>query len=232
MLTQRKAEQRGRANFGWLDSRHTFSFGEYYDPEHLGYRVLRVINDDRVEPGGGFAPHPHRDMEIISYVLDGALEHRDSMGHGSVIRAGDVQRMTAGTGVVHSEYNHSQEQQVHFLQIWIFPERKGLQPAYEQRTFPPGELEGKLRLVASQDGRDGSLVVHQDVSLYAVKLGPAKVVRHQMAADRHCWVQVARGSVRVGGSVLGEGDGAAIEGEASIEVEGVQSAEILLFDLV
>jgi redox-sensitive bicupin YhaK (pirin superfamily) len=231
MLTQRRADQRGRANLGWLDSRHTFSFGEYYDPDHLGFRALRVINDDRVEPGGGFAPHPHRDMEIISYVLLGALEHRDSMGHGSVIRSGEVQRMTAGTGVVHSEYNPSSEEAVHFLQIWILPERKGLDPGYEQRSFPPDELQGTLRLVASRDGRDASLRVHQDVCLYAARLEPSQSVRHQLGLERHCWVQVARGSVRVNGVCLGQGDGAAIEGESNIEIHGVGSAEVLLFDL-
>ena len=231
MLTQRRADERGRADFGWLDSRHTFSFGEYYDPDHVGFRALRVINDDRVKPGGGFAPHPHRDMEIITYVLDGALEHRDSLGNGSVIRSGEAQRMTAGTGVVHSEYNPSVQEEVHFLQIWIFPERKGLEPGYEQRSFPPEEMSGVLRLAASRDGRDGSLVVHQDVSLFAAKLDPSQSVRHQLAPGRHCWVQVARGSVRVNGVSLGEGDGAAIEGENNLEIRGVEPAEVLLFDL-
>jgi len=231
MLTQRRSEERGRASLGWLDSRHTFSFGDYLDPQHVRFRALRVINDDRVQPGGGFPSHPHRDMEIISYVLEGALEHRDSLGNGSVIRPGEVQRMTAGTGVVHSEFNPSSGQAVHFLQIWIFPERKGLAPGYEQRAFPPEELSGKLRLVASRDGRDGSLVVHQDLSLYAARLEPAQSVHHRLAPGRHCWVQVARGSVRVNGVALDEGDGAAVEYERDIEIEAVQSTEVLVFDL-
>ena len=231
MLTQRRAEERGRARLAWLDSRHTFSFGEYYDPEHLGFRALRVINDDRVQPGGGFPSHPHRDMEILSYVLEGALEHRDSMGNGSVIRSGEVQRMTAGTGVVHSEYNPSSEEVVHFLQIWIFPELRGLNPSYEQRRFPPEELSGNLRLIASRDGRDGSLVVHQDVDLFAARLAPSQAVGHRLAPGRHCWVQVALGSARVNGVALGEGDGAAVEGDHDIQIEGVQGAEVLVFDL-
>src|SRR4051794_37263582 len=209
MIVVRLAEERGRANFGWLDSHHTFSFGNYYDPRHMGIGALRVINDDRVAPAGGFNTHPHRDMEIISYVLDGALEHKDSIGTGSVIRPGDVQRMSAGTGIRHSEFNHSQAEPVHFLQIWIEPEREGIAPSYEQKSFSDADKRGGLRLGGSRGGRDGSVTIHQDVDLYAALLAEGDVVSHVLEANRRGWLQVARGIVKIGDRTLTEGDGAA-----------------------
>lgn len=231
MITLRKANDRGHADHGWLNSYHTFSFASYYDPAHMGFRKLRVINEDRVAGGGGFAPHSHRDMEIISYVLDGALEHQDSMGNNSVIRPGEVQRMTAGTGVTHSEYNASKSDTVHFLQIWVLPEKAGLAPGYEQKFYTPEEKRGQLRLIASHDGRDGSVTVHQDLNLYATVLGEGEKVTHEIESDRHLWVQVARGSASVNGEVLKAGDAAAIEGEPMLELVGQDMAEILVFDL-
>lgn len=231
MIVLRPAAERGHANHGWLDSHHSFSFADYYDPRHMGFRSLRVINEDRVEPGRGFPSHPHRDMEIVSYVLEGALEHKDSLGTGSIIRPGDVQRMTAGTGVVHSEYNASRQDPVHFLQIWLLPERRSLQPSYEQKTFGDQEKRGRLRLVASRDGRDGSVTVHQDVALYATRLGPGQRVLHEISPGRHVYVQVARGSLKLGERVLGPGDGAALSDEPRLELVGVDDAEALLFDL-
>jgi quercetin 2,3-dioxygenase len=232
MITIRPRDQRGSAKFGWLDSKHTFSFGQYYDPANMGFRDLRVINEDRVIPGAGFPTHGHRDMEIISYVLEGALEHKDSSGGSGVIRPGDVQRMTAGTGVQHSEYNASKSEPVHFLQIWIEPEREDLTPGYEQRTYPEADKRGKLRLVASRDGRDGSVTVHQDVDVYATVLGVGDKVSYELGSDRHAWVQVARGHVRLNGEVLKEGDGAAIVKVGKIELAGeLGDAEVLLFDL-
>jgi quercetin 2,3-dioxygenase len=230
MMTIRKAVERGHANHGWLDSHHTFSFADYYDPQHMGYRGLRVINDDRVEGGQGFGPHSHRDMEIISYVLDGGLAHKDSTGTGAVIRPGDVQRMSAGTGVVHSEYNASEESEVHFLQIWIIPAKRGIQPGYEQKAFTDADKRGKLRLIASQDGRDGSITIHADASVYAGIFGKGDHAELALPTRRGAWVHVARGKVRVNGSELAEGDGAAIEGEA-LRIEGVESGEVLAFDL-
>lgn len=230
MITIRRSNERGHANHGWLDSRHTFSFADYYDPQHMGFRKLRVINEDRVAPGAGFPTHPHRDMEIISYVLDGALEHRDSMGNGSVIRPGEVQRMSAGTGVTHSEYNHSQDGPVHFLQIWIEPATPGGPPSYEQKTFGD-ERRGQLRLVASSDGRDGSVRVHQDVSLYASLLEAGQRLEYPLAADRHAWLQLARGEVELAGELLSSGDGAAISRSDSLPVRATQNSELLLFDL-
>jgi redox-sensitive bicupin YhaK (pirin superfamily) len=230
-VTVRRAADRGRADFGWLDSRHSFSFGEYWDPRHMGFGPLRVINDDRVAGGGGFPTHPHRDMEIVSYVLDGALRHRDSLGNGSVIRPGDVQRMTAGTGVRHSEYNASATDPVHFLQIWILPEAAGLAPGYEQTRFEPEEKRGRLRLVASRDGRDGSVTVHRDVDLHATLLAAGETVAHELAAGRIAWVQIARGAAIVAGETLAEGDGLAIDTAGRIEIEGVDDAEVLLFDM-
>jgi redox-sensitive bicupin YhaK (pirin superfamily) len=228
----RKSEDRGKANFGWLDSRHSFSFGHYHDPAHMGFGPLRVINEDRVAPGEGFPPHPHNDMEIISYVLEGALEHRDSLGTGSVIRPGDVQRMSAGKGIRHSEYNASRSEPVHFLQIWIIPDRRGLEPGYEQKSFPAEEKSGRLRLVASGDGREGSVKIHQDASLYAAILSKGQRVMHELAAGRLAWVQVAKGSVRINGDVLEAGDGAGIDVSGMIEVEGrTGDAEVLLFDM-
>lgn len=231
MLALRPANERGLANFGWLKSRHTFSFGNYYDPRHMGFGPLRVINEDRVEPGQGFPTHGHRDMEIISYVLDGALEHKDSLGTGSVIRPGDVQRMSAGTGVRHSEYNASVVDPVHFLQIWILPERNGLEPGYEQKTFEEKDKQGRLRLVGSRDGRDGSITIHQDVDLYASLLGAGDAVRHQLGEGRNGWLQVARGSVRLDERELAAGDGVALQGARALEMTGVDSAELLLFDM-
>jgi redox-sensitive bicupin YhaK (pirin superfamily) len=231
MLSIRKAAERGRADFGWLDSRHTFSFGEYHDPRHMGFGPLRVINDDRVIAGAGFPTHGHRDMEIISYVLEGALAHKDSIGTGSVIRPGEVQRMSAGTGIRHSEFNASQSEPVHFLQIWIIPERQGLQPSYEQKAFGEEDKRGKLRLVGSRDGREGSLTIHRDVDLYASVIENGTTVRHGLAPVRIGWVQVARGAVSLGGRTLGEGDGAAIDG-GDIEITGAANeSEILLFDM-
>ena len=230
MITVRPAAERGSTNIGWLDSRHSFAFGEYYDPRHVGFGPLRVINDDRVAAGKGFGTHGHRDMEIISYVLDGALEHKDSLGTGSVLRRGDVQRMTAGTGVRHSEFNPSPTEPVHFLQIWIEPERRGLPPSYEERSIPDAEKRGRLRLVASQGGRDGSMPIAQDAELYATLLDGSERVTHGLRDGRAAWVQVARGEVTVNGTRLMEGDGATVRDESSIELTGT-GAEVLLFDL-
>ena len=231
-IALRPAEARGTANFGWLDSRHTFSFGDYYDPQHMGFGVLRVINEDRVQPGAGFETHGHRDMEIVSYVLDGALEHKDSIGTGSVIRPGDVQRMSAGTGIRHSEFNHSTSEPVHFLQIWLLPEKQGLSPGYEQKTFRESEKRGRLRLVASSDGRDGSVVIHQDAAIYASILGKQEQVEHTLPAGRRGWLQVVHGAVELNGQSLRAGDGAAVSNEPVLSVTGDSDrAEILLFDL-
>jgi hypothetical protein len=231
MLTIRPSEARGHVEFGWLDTRHSFSFGHYHDPAHMGFRALRVINEDRVDPGAGFDPHPHRDMEILTYVLSGALEHQDSMGNGSVIRPGDVQRMTAGTGVVHSEQNASATEPVHLLQIWLLPARTGLAPGYEQKAFPEAERRGRLRPLASADGREGSVTVHQDVTLYSALLGAGESVRHALAPGRHAWVQVARGAVSVNGETVRAGDGVALSDERSLALEASEDAELLLFDL-
>ena len=231
MMIIRRAAARGRTEIDWLDSRHTFSFGDYHDPAAMGFRVLRVINDDRVAPGGGFPTHGHRDMEIVSYVLEGALEHRDSLGTGSVIRPGDVQRMTAGTGVRHSEFNASRSEPVHFLQIWILPERAGLAPGYEQKAFPEAERRGRLRLVASRDGREGSVTIHQNASISAALLDAGERARYVLSPGRHAYVHVAKGEVTVGGEHLSAGDGAAISDEPAIELAGRASGEILLFDL-
>jgi redox-sensitive bicupin YhaK (pirin superfamily) len=231
-LTLRRAEERGGASLGWLDSRHTFSFGHYFDPRHLGFGPLRVINEDRVAPGGGFPTHPHSDMEIISYVLDGALEHRDSIGTGSVIRPGDIQRMSAGTGVRHSEYNASKDAPVHFLQIWIVPERDGLEPSYEQKTFAQEDKRGRLRLIGSRGGRHGSITIHQDVDLYATLLGSDEAVSHDLPAGRGAWVQVVRGRVSVNGEVLSAGDGASVVKPGQLRLAGAEAGgEALLFDL-
>jgi quercetin 2,3-dioxygenase len=231
MITLRSAHERGHAQHGWLESYHTFSFADYYDPRHMGFRTLRVINEDRVQPGKGFGTHPHRDMEIISYVLEGALEHKDSLGTGSVITPGEVQRMSAGTGVSHSEFNHSQSEPVHFLQIWILPERAGLPPSYEQRAFPAEEIQGKFRLVASHDGRAGSVTIQQAVDLYASVLAPGEVVTHRLSPSRHAWVQVARGTVTLNAATLSTGDGAAVSEEMLLTVVAKDQAEVLLFDL-
>jgi quercetin 2,3-dioxygenase len=231
-LTIRKANERGVANFGWLDSRHTFSFGHYQDPKHMGFGALRVINDDRVALGGGFPTHPHADMEIVSYVLDGALEHKDSIGTGSVIRPGDVQRMSAGTGIRHSEFNASTTQPVHFLQIWIIPEQKGLPASYQQKAFSEAAKRGQLRLVGSRDGRDGSVTIHQDVDFFATILAAGEVVQHNLRVGRGAWIQVARGAVTVNGVALQAGDGAAVTAPGPLRFDGGADAEVLVFDLV
>ena len=231
MFQIRRAEERGLATLGWLNSRHTFSFGHYHDPRHMGFGTLRVINEDRVQPGGGFDTHGHRDMEIISYVLDGALEHRDSMGNGSVIRPGDVQRMSAGTGVTHSEFNPSETEGMRLLQIWIEPARQGIEPSWEQQHFSADERKGKLRLVASPDGADGSVTVNTGARIFAALLGPGDKVTHTLDEGRGAWLQVVRGSVRLGDEVLSEGDGAAVEQQSSLQIEAESNSEILLFDL-
>jgi hypothetical protein len=231
MITVRRAGERGHEDYGWLDTQHTFSFGEYHDPRHMGFRTLRVINEDRVRPESGFGTHSHRDMEIVSYVLGGELGHKDSMGTGSVIRPGDVQRMSAGTGVTHSEWNHSKTEPVHFLQIWILPERRGLEPSYEQKTLAPAETQNRLRLVASADGRDGSVTVHQDAQLHVARLDAGKEIAHALAAGRHAWVQLARGTVELNGTALAAGDGAAVSDEGALAIRASEPSEILLFDL-
>jgi hypothetical protein len=231
MMTIRKAADRGHANHGWLDSHHTFSFADYYDPDHMGFRALRVINDDRVKGGQGFGAHPHRDMEILSYVLEGGLAHKDSTGTDGVIRPGDVQRMSAGTGVVHSEYNASKTDTVHFLQIWLVPTQRGIQPGYEQKTFGEADKRGKLRLVASRDAEAGSLTIHTDAKVYAGLFDKGESATLELAPGRHAWLQVARGSVKVNGSELREGDGAALSDERSVSIEGVAGGEVIAFDL-
>jgi redox-sensitive bicupin YhaK (pirin superfamily) len=231
MINIRKSEDRGHANHGWLDTHFTFSFADYYDPKHVHFRTLRVMNDDRVAGGGGFPMHPHRDMEIVTFVLEGALEHRDSMGNGSVIKPGDVQYMSAGTGVRHSEFNASETEPVHLYQIWMFPDKEGYRPAYDQKNFSEAEKRGKLRLVASPDGRAGSVKIRQGNELYATLLGDAETVKHELKPERHAYVQVARGSVKLNGVTLGEGDGAAISNEKAVELTGIKDAEVLLFDL-
>lgn len=231
MMQLRKANERGHANHGWLDSHHTFSFADYYDPAHMGFRALRVINEDRVAAGQGFGKHGHRDMEIISYVLDGGLEHKDSMGTGAVIRPGDVQRMSAGTGVLHSEYNASKQDPVHFLQIWLMPDKNGIQPSYEQKSFSAADKAGQLKLVASPDGRDGSVTIHTDAALYAGVFAGGEKAEHALGDKRHAWVHVVRGTARVNGQELGAGDALALSGERAVQVEGVQDAEVLVFDL-
>ena len=228
MLTIRRADERGRTVLPWLDSRHTFSFGDYYDEGHMGFRTLRVINEDRVGPGGGFPTHPHRDMEILTFVLDGALAHRDSLGHYVVTRAGELQRMTAGTGVTHSEFNHSQESPVHFLQIWIQPERKGLAPGYEQRAL--GRRKG-FGLAVSRDGREGSLQIHQDAEVYVAELSAGEEAAFGTSPDRHAWVQVARGDASANGNDMTAGDGLAASGEERIAVRAAKPATVLFFDL-
>ena len=231
MIELRKSEDRGHANHGWLDSHHSFSFADYHDPQHVQYSVLRVINEDRVAPGAGFPTHGHRDMEIVTYVLDGALEHKDSLGTGSVIRPGDVQRMSAGNGVRHSEYNASKSEPVHFLQIWIVPKANGDAPSYEQKHFAPAELNGRLRLIASPDGREGSVTLHQDALLYAAKLDGTMRLPHALAAGRRAYVHVARGNVALNGTVLAGGDGARIENEPLVQIDNGRDAEVLIFDL-
>jgi len=231
MITIRPSKQRGGGDYGWLNTRHSFSFDTFHDPKFMGFRSLRVINEDIVQPGHGFPMHPHRDMEIITYLLEGALEHQDSLGTGSVIRPGDGQRMSAGKGIRHSEKNPSQTDPAHLLQIWILPERPGLEPSYEQKTFPAEEKRGKLRLIAAPSGEDGSVSIHQDAKLYVSLLEPGQEVSHQLGKGRHAWLQVAKGAVELNGNSLTQGDGAAISNEQKLTVKGRESAEILLFDL-
>jgi redox-sensitive bicupin YhaK (pirin superfamily) len=231
MITIRKSEERGHFDLGWLDTYHTFSFDQYFDPGHMHFRSLRVINEDRVAPAKGFPTHSHRDMEIITYILSGALEHRDSMGNGSVIRPGDVQRMSAGSGVSHSEFNPSPSEPCHLLQIWILPNERNLTPSYEQTSFSEEERRGKLRLIASSDGGDGSVTIHQDARVFASLLEPDDSVTHRFEAGRHGWLQVARGTLMIGDLQLSQGDGAAISNESEIEIAALDRAELLLFDL-
>ena len=231
MITIRPSKQRGGGDHGWLNTRHSFSFDTYYDPKFMGFRSLRVINEDIVQPGHGFPMHPHRDMEIITYILEGAIEHRDSLGTGSVIRPGDGQRMSAGKGIRHSEKNPSQTDPAHLLQIWILPQRTDLEPSYEQKTFPAEEKRGKLRLIAAPGGEDGSVTIHQDAKLYVSLLNPEQEVSHQLGNGRHAWLQVAKGAVELNGNRLTQGDGAAISNEQKLGIKGLENAEILLFDL-
>jgi redox-sensitive bicupin YhaK (pirin superfamily) len=231
MIVRLNAKDRGHFNHGWLDTYHTFSFGDFYDPAHMGFRSLRVINEDRVLPGKGFGMHGHRDMEIITYVLDGAVEHKDSLGNGSIIRPGDLQHMTAGTGVRHSEFNPSADEVVHLYQIWLLPERQGLPPSYDQRAFSEDERRGRLRLVASPEGTDGSLTIRQDARLYLSSLKGSESVSHEIQTGRHAWLQVLRGRVKVNGTVLETSDGLAISDEPRLTVVSEQGAEVMLFDL-
>ena len=231
MIVKRPAAERGHFDHGWLDTSHTFSFADYHDPTHMGFRSLRVINEDRVAPGKGFGTHSHRDMEIITYVLEGALAHADSMGNRSTIVPGDVQRMSAGTGVTHSEFNGQRDRPVHFLQIWLVPDRRGLTPGYEQKAIPEAEERGVLRLVASRDSREGSVTIHQDADLYASRLLPGERVKHALAEGRHAWLQVVSGRVELNGTPMGAGEGAAVSQETGLEVVALEPAHFLLFDL-
>jgi redox-sensitive bicupin YhaK (pirin superfamily) len=231
MIKIRKAEQRGHFDFGWLNTYHTFSFGDYYDPSHMSFRSLRVINEDVVQRGRGFPRHGHRDMEIFTYILQGALQHRDSMGNGSIIRPGDVQRMSAGTGVTHSESNASPDEPVHLLQIWVLPSEEGIQPDYEEKRFPEEEKHNKLRLIISPDAAAGSVKIHQDARVYAAVLDPDRKVSHSLETGRHAWLQLARGSITLNGIDLKQGDGAAVSDEPAIAIAATEPAEILLFDL-
>jgi hypothetical protein len=231
MLRKRPANERGGGDHGWLNTRHTFSFNDYHDPEYMGFRVLRVINEDRVQPGQGFGTHGHRDMEIVTYVLEGALAHEDSLGNGEVLRPGEFQRMTAGTGIRHSEFNASETEPVHFYQIWIIPERPGLPPSYEQRSFPEAERQGRLRLVASPDGRDGSLTIRQDVRVFLSSLGEGEQVTHPLEPGRSAWLQVLRGPVQLNGLDLAAGDGVAVSEETALLVRATGPSEIMLFDM-
>ncbi|HEV3415211.1 MAG TPA: pirin family protein [Pirellulales bacterium] len=231
MIRIRKSLDRGHADHGWLNTYHTFSFADYHDPAQMGFRSLRVINEDRVQPGMGFGAHGHRDMEIVTYVLEGALEHKDSLGNGSVLRPGEFQRISAGTGVQHSEFNPSASEPVHFYQIWLLPKTKGIEPSYEQKMFPEAEKRGKLRLVASPEGSDGSLAIHQDARVYLSTLVPGESVAHAIAPGRHAWLQILRGSVSVNGTSLETSDGLAASDEPSLTIVANQPAEIMLFDL-
>ncbi len=231
MLNLRRAESRGHFDHGWLNTYHTFSFADYYDPDHMGFRSLRVINEDRVQPGEGFGTHPHRDMEIISYVLEGGLAHRDSMGNGSVIRPGEIQRMSAGTGITHSEFNASSDELVHFLQIWLLPSSRGLPPSYEQKTVARSEEMGRLRIVASPDGRDNSVTIHADALVFSGRFDKGEAAAMPLAPGRHAWIHVAEGKARINGHELSAGDGAAISDESEVTIEGIDEALVLAFDL-
>ncbi len=231
MIVLRRSGERGHFDHGWLDTRHTFSFGDYDDPAHMGFRTLRVLNEDRVWPGSGFPTHSHRDMEIVTWVLDGALEHRDSLGNGSVIRPGEAQRLSAGTGITHSEFNHSASEPLHFLQIWILPGKRGLAPGYEQKSFPASERRGRLCRIGSPDGREASVTLRQDVDLFATLLSPGESVSQALGQGRHAWVHVARGEVELGGQLLESGDGAAVKDEPGLALSARADSEVLLFDL-
>ena len=231
MIEIRKATERGHANHGWLDTWHTFSFASYQDPAHHSFRSLRVMNEDFVQPGEGFGTHPHRDMEIVTYVLEGALEHKDSMGNGEVLRPGEFQRMSAGTGITHSEFNPSDSEPVHLYQIWLFPEKKGIEPSYEQKAFPSEEMTNQLRVVAARQPRDGSLLIHQDASIFLSKIDATKSVTHRLEHDRHAWLQVLRGSVSLNGERLDVSDGAAVSEVEELTIQATEDAEIMLFDL-
>lgn len=227
----RPSAARGQASMGWLEAKHSFSFGRYYDPAHMGFGPLRVINEDRIEPGTGFDTHGHRDMEIITYVLEGALAHKDSLGHGAELRPGEVQHMTAGSGIRHSEFNPSKDEGLHLLQIWIQPEQEGLPPSYEQKPFPASESEGRLQLLASRDGRQGALTINRDVDLYALRLEADQSITHSLTSGRLAWIQVARGALQVNGTALSAGDGLAFEAETTLSFSDGEGAEILLFDM-
>ena len=231
MLQIRKAQERGHGDHGWLDTWHTFSFSNYHDPAHMGFRALRVINEDRVAAGQGFGTHPHRDMEILTYVLDGELEHRDSLGNGEIIHAGEFQRMTAGTGIQHSEFNPSKDRRVHLYQIWLLPSKKGLKPTYEQRVIRDDEKHGRLRVVASPDGADNSMIINQDARVYLATLNAGEQVEHTIGPRRHAWLQVLRGDVRVGAEQLSAGDGVAVSEETSLGIKAAAASEVMLFDL-
>jgi redox-sensitive bicupin YhaK (pirin superfamily) len=231
MLDIIQSESRGSADHGWLRAKHTFSFAEYYDPQRVEFGTLRVINEDRIAPGKGFGTHPHRDMEIVTYVIDGAIEHKDSMGNGTIITPGEVQRMTAGTGVLHSEFNHSRDKELHLLQIWIYPEKNGLEPGYEQTRFTRDEKLNRLRLVGSRDGREGSITIHQDVDLYASVLEPGNELALELRNDRKVFIQVIHGDITVNGRALSAGDGAALEGEQALRINASNEAEFLVFDM-
>ncbi len=231
MLTLRRNAERGQGRYGWLDTRHTFSFNDYHDPRNMGFRALRVMNEDWIAPGKGFGTHGHRDMEIVTYVLEGALAHKDSLGNGSVLRPGEFQRMTAGTGIEHSEFNPSETEPVHLYQIWLFPERRGLVPSYDQRAFPDEERDGKLRVVASPDGRDGSLTIHQNALVCLGTIAAGARVPYELGPGRHAWVQVLRGSIEINGVALAVSDGAAVSEERGLDLLARQASEVMLFDL-
>lgn len=231
MITVRRSDDRGAVDMGWLKARHSFSFGDYYNPEHMGFGNLRVINEDRIEPAKGFGTHGHKDMEIVTYMIDGALEHRDSMGNGSVIRRGEVQRMSAGTGVMHSEFNHSPQDRAHLLQIWILPERSGIAPGWEEKLYAEDDKHNRLRLIASRDARDGSLQIHQSLDLFASVLDEGKALSHKLPDNHQGWIQVVSGRLAVNGTILDEGDGAAIEHLGELQMNAISKTEFLLFDM-